>query len=61
MSSLVARDFVSAVDSAVDDAHLLAEEVVTAHDGPSREALHLYFHIEQLKTIRFLFTCGTSL
>ena len=55
MSSLVARDFVSAVDSAADDAHLLAD------DGPCGEVLHMYFHIEQLKTIRFLFTCGTSL
>ena len=39
---------------------LVVAEVVTAHDGLGGEAFHLYFHIEQLNTIKFLFTCGTS-
>ena len=43
VSSLVARDFVAAVDSAVDDARLSAEEGVTAHDGPS-ELHYKTFH-----------------
>ena len=32
--------------------------MLTAHDGLGGEAFHLYFHIEQLNTIKFLFTCG---
>ena len=45
MSSPVARDIVSAADSAVDDAHPLADDGVTAHDGPSGQALRLHFSL----------------